>query len=259
MKDALPMCISVLCILLGITIIVGCLLYTLPNAPLSDMFITTPTTQATAAATTTIPAIRSAKYVIQNVPLVKQFPAYPTGCEAISAIMALQYYNETVLAEDFIDKHLKKGQLYTKNDKLYGPSPYDKFIGDPRSEQSFGCFAPVIEDALISYFGNSNRVQNTTGLTMDQLCALFVQNDIPVLVWVSIYMEPVGLSTVWYDENNGEKLQWRTNEHCMVLVGYDKTHYYFNDPYSGLQLRYEKSIANDRHAKFENQSLVITK
>ncbi len=267
MKRATSICISLLCIALAL-IIIGACLYpwdtvisenTPTTATQTTTKVTTTKTTATTIAATIPSSTRSVSHIIKNVPLIKQFPAYPTGCETVSAMMALQYYGETVSIEEFIDNHLEKGQLYTKNDVLYGPSPYDKFIGDPRSESSFGCFAPVMERALISYLGDKNRIQNVTGLNMDQLCALFIEKDIPVLVWVSIYMEPVGLSTVWYNEKNGEKLQWRTNEHCMVLVGFDATHYYFNDPYSGKQLRYAKSIAKDRHAKFENQSLVITK
>ncbi len=223
---------------------------------------TTATTTTTSAKPTTVTTTyvprAAASHIIKNVPLIKQFPAYPTGCETISAIMALRFWGETVSAETFIDEHLEKGDFYTKDGKLYGPDPYDKFVGDPRNEYSLGCFAPVMERALISYFGSGERVINTTGLSMDTLCAQYVQYDIPVLVWVTIYMEQVGLGNVWYSES-GEKLQWRTNEHCMVLVGYDKTHYYFNDPYSGKQLKYVKSVANDRHQKFECQSLVITK
>lgn len=271
MKRATPIYISLLCVVLAVAIIGACL-FPWENAGQSNTTATTTTvttqttitqtvttTQTTTRPTTVPSSTRNATHVIKNVPLINQFPTYPTGCETLSAIMALRYYGETVSVDDFINNHLEKGDFYTKDGKLYGPDPYDKFVGNPTNEYSLGCFAPVMERALISYFGNSNRVQNTTGLTMDRLCAQYIENDIPVLVWVSIYMEPVGLGTVWYNEKNGAKLQWRTNEHCMVLVGFDATHYYFNDPYSGKQLRYAKSIVKDRHAKFENQSLVITK
>ncbi len=267
MKKTVQLFLALFCIVLGIALIGGCLFsmqvstHSSSNKTTENTTVTTTTTQTTTAptTTTTIGKPRAASHVIKNVPLIKQFPSYPTGCETISAIMALRYVGENISTEDFINNHLETGDFYTKDGKLYGPDPYDKFVGNPRNEYSLGCFAPVMERALISCLGDNNRVQNTTGLTLEQLCAQYIENDIPVLVWVSIYMEPVGLGSVWYNEKNGEKLQWRTNEHCMVLVGYDQTQYYFNDPYSGKQLRYSKSIAQDRHAKFENQSLVITK
>jgi len=275
-KKTAPFLAALLAILIGISLVgVGTFMSFEPPVG------TGTTTKATITATTTTATTRttiatdtprktttatskridnvSASHIIKNVPLIKQFPAYPTGCETISTMMVLQYWGENVSTETFIDTHLEKSNYYQKDGKTYGPNPYDKFVGDPRNDYSLGCFAPVIERALISYFGNSNHVINTTGLSMDTLCAQYVQYDIPVLVWVSIYMEQVGLGFTWYDETNGEKLQWRTNEHCMVLVGYDKTHYYFNDPYSGKQLKYAKSIANDRHQKFECQSIVVTK
>ena len=267
MKTKVVILIAVICIIIGLLLVGGCLLglYTdIPQAILTQMTSST-TTQTEATTTTTTPVTtthgptQTVSHIIKGVPIIKQFPAYPTGCETISAMMVLQYFNETVSTEEFINNHLEKGGFYSKDGKLYGPNPYDKFVGDPRTTSSLGCFAPVMERALKSYFGDDGRVQNTTGLTLDQLCAQYIENDIPVLVWSTIYMEQVGTGSVWYDEKTGEKLQWRTNEHCMVLVGYDATHYYFNDPYSGRQLRFAKVVVNDRHAKFECQSIVVTK
>ena len=30
---------------------------------------------------------------------------------------------------------------------------------------------------------------------------------------------------------NGEWFDWKLNEHCLLLVGYDDDHYWFNDPW----------------------------
>lgn len=273
MKKAAPFLAALLAIVIGISMVgVGAFMSSVPSEETAGTAATTTTATTTATTTTVKDAPRGTttatsvyvpnvaeSHVIKNVPLIKQFPSYPTGCETISTMMVLRYHGENVSTEAFIENHLETSNFYNADGKLYGPNPYDKFVGDPRNDYSLGCFAPVMERALISYFGGNDRVINATGLSMDALCAQYVQYDIPVLVWITIYMEQVGLGTVWYDEANGEKLQWRTNEHCMVLVGYDKTHYYFNDPYSGKQLKYAKSVANDRHQKFECQSLVITK
>ena len=35
--------------------------------------------------------------------------------------------------------------MYRKDGVLYGPDPYEQFVGDPRSQYALGCFAPVIE------------------------------------------------------------------------------------------------------------------
>lgn len=40
-----------------------------------------------------------------------------------------------------------------------------------------------------------------------------------------------------------------SNEHCMLLVGYDEKKYYFNDPYdnNGV-IGYERELVEKRHA-----------
>ncbi|MBR5524375.1 MAG: C39 family peptidase [Clostridia bacterium] len=35
-----------------------------------------------------------------NVPLIAQKPEFPTGCESVSAVMALRYFGETIRVTD---------------------------------------------------------------------------------------------------------------------------------------------------------------
>ena len=197
-----------------------------------------------------------ASHVIQNVPLICQFPEFPSGCESVASVIALQYAKERISVTSFINNHLSMDAMYRKDGVLYGPDPYEQFVGDPRSQYALGCFAPVIEKALVRCLGDEKRVKNTTGETLDRLCQHYISRDIPVLVWVSIYMKDTGQGNVWYTEN-GKRFQWITNEHCMVLIGYDAHGYYFNDPYSGKQLYYDKALSARRYDTFGKQSLVI--
>lgn len=221
----------------------------------------------TATVTTATSAVRTSEYseqtadashLIQGVPLICQFPEFPTGCESVATIMALQYTGETISVSHFIDNYLSMGAVYRKHNVLYGPDPYESFVGDPRSQYSLGCYAPVIQNALIQYFGDAERIKNTTGETLDTLCRRYVLHDIPVLVWVSIDMKEPGQGNVWYTEA-GKQFQWITKEHCMVLIGYDENGYYFNDPYSGEQRYYEKNLSVHRYETFGRQSVVIIK
>ncbi len=214
------------------------------------------TTVSQTVATTAAKQPSKAAHLIEGVPLICQFPAYPTGCETVASVMALQYAGERISAGTFIDTYLDMGAVYRKDGVLYGPDPYKKFVGDPRSPYSLGCFAPVIEKALVRYFGSSTRVKNTTGETLDGLCHTYIQQNIPVIVWVSINMRDTGKGNVWYT-TEGERFEWITNEHCMLLVGFDETQYFFNDPYSGKQLQYEKVLVKRRYDTFGKQSLVI--
>lgn len=194
-----------------------------------------------------------------DVPILAQKPEYPTGCETVSAVMALQYFGEPIRVFQFIDAHLPmNSRFYFKNGVRYGPSPYEYFIGHPTSEQSYGCMAPVIEKALVSYLGDKNRVINATGASLPELCARYIDNDLPVLVWVTVAMLETYTSAEWYLED-GSIIEWPANEHCMVLVGYDKNNYIFNDPYSGKTVKHRKSLCEDRYAALGQQAIVITR
>ena len=50
-----------------------------------------------------------------------------------------------------------------------------------------------------------------------------------------------------------------SNEHCMLLVGYDEKNYYFKDPYdnNGV-IGYPKEIVERRHAAQHSMALGVT-
>lgn len=198
-------------------------------------------------------------YRIRGVPKLSQLPDYPTGCESVSAVMLLQYSGNNISVDTFIDKYLSKSDdFYHKNGVCYGPNPCVYFIGNPRKETSYGCMAPVIENAFLSYFDSDEQVCNTSGTPLPQLCADYICKGIPVMVWTSMKMEAPRPGSTWHLED-GSEYQWLANEHCMVLVGYDETYYYFNDPYKGSEVRYKKEITEQRYAAFEMQSLTLLK
>ncbi len=173
--------------------------------------------------------------------------------------MALQYLGETVSTEDFIIDHLPMSdRFYHQDGELIGPDPSISFIGDPRSSNSYGCFAPVIERALISYFGNNSRIVNTTGTSIRELCRRYIDSGLPVILWASIRMEPIKEGNRWRLAD-GREFVWPSGEHCVLLVGYSKTHYYINDPYEGKLCSYEKAIVEARYREMDKQSIVIKK
>lgn len=201
----------------------------------------------------------AARVCIKGVPVIAQMPDYPTGCESVSAVMALQFAGKDMSVDAFIDDYLEKSSDFYKEDGLpYGPNPYEVFIGSPRSSRSFGCMAPVIEKALVKVYSSDQFITNTTGKTMEELCQTYIDKGIPVMVWVSIEMIEPYYTSCWYLPN-GEKYTWLANEHCMLLIGYDQDNYYFNDPYTGQEVKYSKSLSQKRYDAFGKQSLVINK
>ncbi|MBQ8515785.1 MAG: C39 family peptidase [Ruminococcus sp.] len=196
-------------------------------------------------------------YRIEGVPEIAQLPDFPTGCESVSAVMLLQYAGEELSVSAFIDQYLDRSDhFYHMNGLCYGPDPSACFIGDPRTETSYGCMATVIEKAFLRFFGSDERYVNTTGLTLPVLCEEYISCGIPVMVWVSLKMEAPIPGSTWH-LSDGSSYQWLANEHCMVLIGYDEQYYYFNDPYTGTCQKYEKALSEKRHEAFELQSLAV--
>lgn len=195
--------------------------------------------------------------LIENVPLISQLPAYPTGCEAVSTVMALRYAGYPISVEEFIDDYLPTSRhFYMENGKHFGPSPYEHFIGSPRSSASYGCMAPVIEKALCAYIKDDDKMKNVTNTSIADLCAQYVDNDIPVIMWVTMNMRETNPVNSWY-LSDGTRFTWPGNEHCMLLVGYDDTQYYFNDPYTGKLVAYDKTLTQDRFAELGRQAVVV--
>lgn len=196
--------------------------------------------------------------MLLDVQAIPQYPDYPTGCESVSAVMALQYAGIQITVDDFIDNHLvcDNYNFYWMDDVLHGPDPYSVFIGDPRSQSSYGCMAPVIENALHSCVGNKKKIINTTGQSLSDLCDTYIDQDIPVILWATMEMRPAEEGTKWYLPN-GKLFTWPTGEHCLLLIGYNDTNYFFNDPLSGTTVTYDKALVEKSYHSLGEQSLVI--
>lgn len=200
------------------------------------------------------------KHILADVPTIAQQPAYPTGCESVSAVIAMRYAGSDISVDDFIDRYLDKGDFYTENGELNDPDPYTHFVGSPRSASAYGCMAPVIEKAMHAYYEGvteKKRVVNATGTELSALCRRYIDRGIPCLVWVSLDMAEPRYSTRWILPN-GESYQWLSNEHCMVLMGYDTDSYYFSDPNRGAIVSFDRTLCETRYSAFGKQALAIT-
>ena len=201
-------------------------------------------------------------------PYIDQSGAYPTGCESVSSVMLLQFLGVEITVDDFISRYLEKRAFETRDGVLYGPDPRESFCGSPYDEASFGCYAPVIVKALNRVFGTVCRQESSsagaldtgkplpalfravdeTGTTLPGLCRNYIDRGMPVVCWACINMREPVTGPEWKLLDTGGDFTWISNEHCMLLVGYDEEGYWFNDPYenNGV-IRYPKEIAEDRH------------
>ena len=194
-----------------------------------------------------------------DIPYISQEGEFPNGCEAVSAVMMLQRLGFDITPGEFIDDYLNCEDTYIKWGCRYGPNPKKAYVGDPRDEDGgFGCFAPVIVNALNSYLPDDFIAYNTTGMSLNSLKSDFLDRGIPVAVWVTVEMEEIDRILQWQSYDKKETYLYPANEHCMVLVGYTEDTYIFADPYNSNGV--VEYSANDTVLAFNSlgmQSVVI--
>jgi uncharacterized protein YvpB len=210
-----------------------------------------------------------------DAPFIDQREKYPTGCESVTAVMALNHAGVEITPDEFIDTYLEKGSVPCGNGgAIVGANPRNAFVGNPYSPNDYGCYAPVIKKAIEKILcGNENTgvassteagasashaVSDVSGIPLEQLCAMYIREGIPVILWATMYMRHTYRGDTWRDETDAStSIRWRNNEHCLLLVGYDKDHYYFNDPLLGAKTRFTKSATKRAYKSMFKQALVI--
>lgn len=185
---------------------------------------------------------------IIDVPYISQKDTLPTGCELISAAMVLNYcgYHVTV---DQVVASTPQSDLTESENGLIGSHPSKAFIGNPYREDGLGCYAPVIASVMNSFVEKDGKKQavDVTGTDLETLINDYIDHNIPVILWATINMKQPDSGGIWTVQETGKTFNWIIGEHCLVLVGYDKNNYYFNDPYeSNGRTAFEKELVNNR-------------
>ncbi len=199
------------------------------------------------------------KKIIQA-PYIDQTSDYPTGCESVSAVMLLRYLNVPVSVDEFIDNYLEKEPMQYRKGRLCGPDPFRCFAGSPYDRESFGCYAPVIVSALNKAFEKKGRKLSAidiTGMPMDRIMTDFLDQDMPVVFWASIDLKETVLGPEWRLPD-GSVFTWISNEHCMLLTGYDNDSYYFNDPWQNHgRVAWPKKLVEQRHKEQRKMAVAV--
>ena len=128
------------------------------------------------------------KKVCIDVPYIDQSKLYPTGCESVSTVMLLRFLGIDITVDEFIEKYLEKKSFEERDGQVYGPDPHRYFCGSPYDDESFGCYAPVIREALEKIIGAEYTVTDETGMTTDELVEKYIDQGMPVIYWACINM-----------------------------------------------------------------------
>lgn len=188
---------------------------------------------------------------IIQAPFISQLGKYPTGCESVTTVMALNHIGIDISVDKFIDSYLTKTGV-----------PFDpniSFGGNPRYTSGYGCYAPVIKKALDKALsGQKYTAKQLYGVSLKNLCSNYIDKGIPVILWATMYMNTPYISSTW--TYNGKTINWRAPEHCLLLVGYDSSHYIFNDPLTYQpQTYYSKSSVEVAYKGLNYQAIVLEK
>ncbi len=188
---------------------------------------------------------------IIQAPFISQLGKYPTGCESVTTVMALNHIGIDVSVDKFIDSYL------TKTGVPFDPSI--SFGGNPRSTSGYGCYAPVIKKALDKALSGKNyEAKILNNVSLKTLCSQYIDKGMPVILWATMYMNTPYISSTW--TYNGKTINWIAPEHCLLLVGYDSTHYIFNDPLTSQAFTYyNKSAVETAYRGLNSQTIVLEK
>lgn len=198
---------------------------------------------------------------IINVPYIDQTGGGAfTGCESVTAVMLLNFLGYDLSIYDFIDKFLDKEPFEMRDGVLCGPDPYEAFAGNPYDAEAMGCYAPVIKNSLEKIIGEEYEVIDESGGELPALCEKYIDRGMPLIVWATIDLKDIVVGPVWKLRKNGQDFTWLSNEHCMLLVGYDDENYIFNDPWNNNGIiAYDKNTVIDRYEKQHSQAIGLIK
>ncbi len=183
--------------------------------------------------------------------IIEQYPELPTGCEITAMTMVLNYYGYNVdkvtMAMDYMPK--VQAEFYRSEDgRLIGPDLENYFVGDPTEETGYICGTGAIVTAANAYLTDVGSDMTAVAMKNAQPEELYdlIDQGTPVVIWCTINMEDRAETDGWYRED-GTYMEWSTNDHGAVLIGYDEDTVTVADPiYSRItvsRVQFEKIFA----------------
>ena len=171
------------------------------------------------------------------------------GCEAVSLAIALKYYGYDADPVELFTEHMKSGAAGVAN-------PFYSYVGDPRDNSGFGCYAPCAVRCANSYLesvGSPLRAKDISGADMDEIKSYLWEGK-PVVIWGTLDMKPSDVLAVW--RFGGNPVYWYNLSHCVVLSGVFDDLFFVCDPMEG-HVRYDVKDVERSYNQIYTQALVI--
>jgi uncharacterized protein YvpB len=137
-----------------------------------------------------------------------------------------------IIGKEYIIKVAPKGEstesISTKNGERTGPNPHKAYAGNPRDLRGgWYVFAnPIVKAAkdVITAGKLDLKAENISGSTRDEILS-YIDQKIPVVVWVTLDLSPPIKRGGWYIEGTNEFHSSFTNLHAVVLNGWEGSYY----------------------------------
>ena len=210
-------------------------------------------------------------HMIDGVPTIQQADL-KAGCETYACTMLLQSLGYDMDEYLFADNYLISSPTsWDEYGNHYGPDMYSAMAGT--AYMGFGIYAPAMAKSMNRYLtavGSNQKAYDLEGVPLEQLCRDYIDHDIPVMVWATTWMWEPGTGEeslhrwiVDYVDPEigraqiGDEVYWKEHEHCLVLIGYDETDYYFADSYKGAVSHFEKALCQQRYEQIGTMAIVV--
>lgn len=194
-----------------------------------------------------------------GVPIVMQHMELPNGCEITTLTSALNYHGVKVSKETMADDYLPKESFHYQDGKKFGPDPQRAYAGDPRKENGgwYVFAAPIVEASkgIIDTKGSRLITENVSGSTREEILSYTDQN-IPVIVWVTLDLSPPAKSGGWFIEGTDEFHSAFSNLHSVVLDGWEDGQVYVMDPLKG-RISYPEEKFFESYEALGSQAVVV--
>ena len=104
-------------------------------------------------------------------------------------------------------------------------------MGDPTEETGYICGTGAIVTAANAYLTDVGSDMTAVAMKNAQPEELYdlIDQGTPVVIWCTINMEDRAETDGWYRED-GTYMEWSTNDHGAVLIGYDEDTVTVADP-----------------------------
>lgn len=120
------------------------------------------------------------------------------------------------------------------------------------------CYSPVIEIALQGVFVDNSikdkSIIRLSEMNFDELLSTYIDSDIPVLIWSTVFMYEPTFETAYASDGSFEYTNYA---HCYIITGYTENIIQAYEPHSGEIEEYPRDIFIQRYEDLFSQAIVI--